>query len=152
PQEGLKAQDAFYDAARAWPLAMAVAFPRFHDIYEQAGVHTSWGRIPDDDGRTFATSLERALRSGLPLVQVSTWNDWGEGTQIEPSVEFGTRDLEVVQRLRRQRLEREFAVTAEDLRLPYRLFRLRKARHSASGAGRQLDVIAWLLARRSTQA
>ena len=74
------AQDEFYKKASEWPVGMAVAYPRFHDIYEQAKVHPSWGKIDDDDGKTFAVTLEKALRSGLPLVQISTWNDWGEGT------------------------------------------------------------------------
>ena len=104
----MKAQDAFYKEAKRWPAGMAVAFPRFHDIYEQAKVHKSWGTIDDNGGKTFAATLETALKSGLPLVQISTWNDWGEGTVIEPSVEFGYRDLEVVQRLRRQFIEPEF--------------------------------------------
>ena len=34
---------------RNWPAAMAVAFPRFHDIYEQAKVHKSWGTIDDNE-------------------------------------------------------------------------------------------------------
>jgi hypothetical protein len=150
PQVGLKAQDAFYREARAWPTAMAVAFPRFHDIYKEARIHESWGRIADDAGKTFETTLERALRSGLPMVQVSTWNDWGEGTVIEPSAEFGYRDLEVVQRLRKRHLEPDFSATADDLRLPHRLFKLRKAETGRVAAARELDRIAGLLADRST--
>ena len=38
---------------------MAVAFPRFHDIYKEAKVHESWGRIDDDAGKTFEATLER---------------------------------------------------------------------------------------------
>ena len=106
---------------------MAVAYPRFHDIYEQAKVHPSWGTIDDDGGKTFAATLRKALQSGLPLVQISTWNDWGEGTMIEPSTEFGYRDLEVVQRLRRQFIDPGFVGEPEDLRLPHRLYTLRKA-------------------------
>jgi len=26
------------------------------------------------------------------MVQIATWNDWGEGTGIEPTAEFGYRD------------------------------------------------------------
>ena len=129
PQVGPSAQDEFYKKAAFWPVAMAVAFPRFHDIYEQAKVHKSWGKIDDDHGNTFAVTLEKALRSGLPLIQISTWNDWGEGTVIEPSLEFGYRDLEVVQRLRRQFIEPGFAAKPEDLRLPLALYKLRKAAH-----------------------
>jgi hypothetical protein len=150
PQVGLKAQDAFYREALAWPTAMAVAFPRFHDIYKEARVHESWGRIDDDAGKTFEATLDRALRSGLPMVQISTWNDWGEGTVIEPSAEFGYRDLEVVQRLRRRHVEPGFSATADDLRLPHRLYKLRKAAASRTTATRELDRIAGLLANRST--
>ena len=66
PRVGLAAQDEFYKKAAEWPVGMAVAYPRFHDIYEQAKVHPSWGKIDDDDGKTFAVTLEKALRSGLP--------------------------------------------------------------------------------------
>jgi hypothetical protein len=30
------------------------------------------------------------------IIQIATWNDWGEGTVVEPSREFGYRDLELV--------------------------------------------------------
>ena len=84
------------------------------------------------------------------MVQISTWNDWGEGTVIEPSAEFGYRDLEVVQRLRRRHVEPAFAATSDDLRLAHRLFKLRKAAGGRNPATRELDEIARLLADRST--
>ena len=121
---------------------MAVAYPRFHDIYEQAKVHPSWGNIADDEGKTFAMTLTKALKSGLPVVQISTWNDWGEGTIIEPSTEFGYRDLEVVQHARRQFIDPGFAGKAEDLRLPHRLYTLRKAVKGQSILAGELDRIA----------
>ncbi len=152
PKVGLKAQDAFYEEAKRWPVGMAVAFPRFHDIYEQAQLHKSWGAIDDNVGKTFASSLENALKSGLPLVQISTWNDWGEGTVIEPSIEFGYRDLTVIQRLRRQYIEPGFAGDPEDLRLPHRLYKLRKIAKTRSIPPRDLDEIARLLINRSTKA
>ena len=133
---------------RRWPWH----FPRFHDIYEQAKVHKSWGTIDDNDGKTFASTLETALKSGLPLVQISTWNDWGEGTVIEPSIEFGYRDLEVVQRLRRQFIEREFPCQPADLRLPLRLYKLRKQARKRGIPGAELDEAAALLAKRAAGA
>ena len=110
---------------------MPVAFPRFHDIYREAKVHESWGRIDDQGGKTFEDTLDRALRSKSPMVQIATWNDWGEGTIIEPSLEFGYRDLEVIQRLRRQHVEPGFSPRADDLHLPLRLYELRKAAGTA---------------------
>jgi len=152
PQAGLKAQEKFYKEAALWPVGMAVAFPRFHDIYEQAGVHKSWGRIDDGNGKTFTATLEKGLRSGLPLVQICTWNDWGEGTMIEPSIEFGYRDLEVIQRLRRQLVEPGFAGAPEDLRLVLRLYKLRKDTKKGSSGARDLDEVARLLIDRSSKA
>lgn len=147
PKEGLKPLDAFEERAKRWPIALPVAFPRFHDIYEQARVQPSYGRIDDDGGKVFETTLDRALRGRAPLVQIATWNDWGEGTVIEPSAEFGYRDLETVQRLRKAQVEPGFPSSAGDLRLPLRLYRLRKA---ANPPARELDRIAKLLAERSS--
>jgi len=61
-----------------------------------------------------------------PLVQLVTWNDYGEGTMIEPTHEFGYTFLEVIQRARRDELGEAFRFTADDLRLPARLYALRK--------------------------
>jgi len=152
PRIGQIAHDEFNKRATQWPVGMAVAYPRFHDIYEEAKVHPSWGKIDDDHGKTFVDTLERALRSGLPLVQISTWNDWGEGTMIEPSVEFGYRDLEVVQRLRRELIDPKFAGNAEDLRLPLRLYQARKSAKVSVTSARDLDQVAQLLGNRSIAA
>jgi hypothetical protein len=146
PQDGLSSLDRFYKLASGWPVAMPVAFPRFHDIYQEARVHASWGSIPDDAGRTFTTTLDRALKSGAPFVQIATWNDWGEGTMVEPSVESGYRDLETVQRLRRATGHTAFSVTPEDLRLPYRVLVLRRRQEGRPQLKTELDTVADLLA------
>ena len=117
PQRGLAQVEAFATARKGWPVSMPVAFPRFHDIYAQGKAQPSYGRIDDDNGRTFATTLERALRSGAPMVQIATWNDWGEGTGIEPTHEFGFRDLETIQQLRRAIIDPHFVVRPDALRI-----------------------------------
>ena len=94
-----EAWTAFLDAVYADDRTLvATAFPGFNDIYFQAGVHESYGSIDDDDGRTFSTSLARALASGKPFVQIATWNDFGEGTMIEPTRARGYRSLEALPR------------------------------------------------------
>jgi hypothetical protein len=116
---------SFYDRAKRWPAAIPVAYPRFEDIYKAAGVGPGYGEIRDQDGATFKSSLSLAEGSKAPFVQIATWNDWGEGTQIEPSVEFGYRDLELLQRQRRQS-DPAFPYRPADLRLPAELYKLRK--------------------------
>lgn len=116
-------RERFYAARKEVPNSIPVAYPRFHDIYKTAGVQDSFDIVEDLEGKTYETSLTEALTSGAKFVQIATWNDWGEGTQIEPSEEFGYRDLETTQRLRKSRY------VPADLRLPVRLYLLQK-RHA----------------------
>jgi hypothetical protein len=77
---------------------VAVAFPGYRDFYAQAGAGKSYGSVEYRDGRTFADSFDQAMRSGAPIVQIATWNDYGEGTGVEPTLERGLRDLELIRR------------------------------------------------------
>ena len=139
--------DTYYAGVKgAGHVSMPVAFPRFHDIYKEAKVQESYGSVPDDGGRTLIRTLERALKSGAPLVQIATWNDWGEGTVIEPSKEFGYRDLEAVQRLRRTLVDPGSAAHPGDLRLPERLWLLRARQARQPAIKGDLDRVARLLA------
>ncbi len=142
--------DRFEAQARTMPLAIPVAFPRFHDIYQQARVGPSYGSIADDDGKTWEATLARALQGETPVVQIATWNDWGEGTGIEPTEEFGYRDLESLQRGRRAFIEPAFAFDRDDLRLPHRLLQLRRQQPVAHEQP-ELDRIAGLIAQGKTR-
>ena len=142
--QSVRELDRFYAAAPAWPLSIPAAWPRFHDIYGQAGVQPSYGIIDDRDGRTYAETLDRALKSEAAVIQLVTWNDWGEGTQIEPSVEAGYRDLETTQRKRRA-LDPAFLYTAQDLRLPLALYALQKRAGDDPARRAKLDTISRLL-------
>jgi hypothetical protein len=133
PREGLAAIDRFERESRHWSVRVPVAFPRFADVYEQAGVHGSYGAIPDDDGRTFRTTLARAFALRPAVIQIATWNDWGEGTQIEPSLEFGSRDLETLQEARR-RVDAAFPFRAADLPLASRILAARRGPEGADRA------------------
>lgn len=144
-EAALKEQNAFYTRSKEWPESIPAAFPRFHDIYEQAGVHKSWGRIEDQNGKTYVATLEQAIRSQSPVIQIATWNDWGEGTIVEPSVEFGYRDLKATQRLRRQYIEPRFPHNPEDLELPVRLYRLRKTHKKDAKKSAVLETVSRLL-------
>lgn len=102
---------------------VAVAFPAFHDVYAEAGLHASYGSIAERDGGTLAESLDAALATPALLVQIATWNDHGEGTAIEPTHDRGSARLLRVAR----RLRGAAAPSAADLALPQRLLSLRRA-------------------------
>ncbi len=126
PSQGLKFNEGFAERSKGWPVRIPVAFPRFVDWYEEGG-QTGYPDLADDSGATYRKTLDWAIKTGGPAIQVATWNDWQEGTQIEPSVEFGMRDLIETQRARK-RIDPRFPYKAADLDVPLRLYRLRKSR------------------------
>lgn len=116
----------FQNNGAAWPAFISSAFPRFKDIYQQAGLGYTYGTLDDASGQTFRSLLTRAMTNNAAMIQLVTWNDYGEGTVIEPTAEFGFRDLAVVQDYRRQYFEPGFTYTTNELALPLRLFNLRR--------------------------
>jgi hypothetical protein len=125
---------AAFDASGAsWPAYVSTAFPRFHDIYAQAGVSPSYGYLDDQSGTTLRESLSRAMTNSSAVVQIATWNDFGEGTVIEPTLagtepttEYGYTDLGIIQDLRRQYLDATFPYHTNDLAVALRLYNLRE--------------------------
>ncbi len=134
--------ERFYrNAQRGEPaLIVGSAFPQFHDIYSEAGVRSSYGYLDAQDGETFRHTMQWALDSQADIIQLVTWNDYGEGTIIEPTEETGYQYLEMMQETRRS-LDADFSYTADDLRLPLQLFNLRKAHADDADIKAQLDAI-----------
>jgi hypothetical protein len=116
----------FQQTAAGWPNFVSSAFPRFHDIYAQAGVGASYGQLDDANGSTLTSTLSRAMTNNSAIVQLVTWNDFGEGTIIEPTLDYGYRDLGIVQDLRRQYLDANFSYHTNDLAMALRFYNLRK--------------------------
>jgi hypothetical protein len=117
---------------------VAGAFPGFNDIYKEAGVGPGYGFLDAREGETFRYTLQMALNQHPDAVQLITWNDYGEGTNIEPTEEYGYRYLEMVQEARRSGDE-SFSFTIDDLRLPLELFQLRKQHTGDADANARLD-------------
>lgn len=118
--------DSFEQKAASWPAYISSAFPRFQDIYAQAGVGASYGYLDDGNGATLSNTLRQALTNNSAFVHLVTWNDFGEGTMVEPTVDYGYRDLGTVQNLRRQYLDPDFSYTTNDLTIAFRFYSLRK--------------------------
>jgi hypothetical protein len=130
---------SFYAKAQAWDYRMAGAFPGFRDIYREAGAGVTRGYLNDRDGETFQATLQRALESDPEVIQLVTWNDYGEGTSIEPTTEFGDRYLVMLQEFRRAHIEPGFRFEADDLSLPLRLYTLRREHKGEAETQARLD-------------
>lgn len=128
----------FYRNARRSEIVVGGAWPQFHDIYEEAGERSSYGYIDARGGDTLRETLAMAIEANAAIIQLTTWNDYGEGTIIEPTEETGYLFTEIVQETRAS-LDADFAGTPEDLPLPLRIFELRKAHAGDAAINAALD-------------
>jgi hypothetical protein len=55
------------------------------------------------------------MTNASAFVQIVTWNDYGEDIIVEPTREYGFRDLGIIQDYRRKYLDPRFAYRAIDL-------------------------------------
>jgi hypothetical protein len=129
----------FEEKAAPWSAYISSAFPRFHDVYQQAGVRPTYGTLDDNHGMTFQSTLQRAMTNASCLVQVATWNDYGEGTIIEPTREYMLRDLGVLQDFRRLYLSPGFSNTTNDFATALRLYHDRRKYAGDAMANAALD-------------
>ncbi len=75
------------------------AWPGFHDFYKEGGAGTGYFYIDHSNGQVWRNLLQKALdnKQHIKFLQLITWNDFGEGTIIEPTREFGYSYLEELQ-------------------------------------------------------
>lgn len=125
----------YQNRATTLGVAGGCAYPGFDSFYAQGG----WGGptwvIPHNNGQTLTQTLALATQyqSRLKFVQLATFNDFGEGTMLEPTREFGFSALEKIQAFT------GVPYTAAELQLIYRLYNLRKFHAGNAGAQGTLD-------------
>lgn len=113
--------DTKYAAKEQFDVFIGGAYPGFNDYYKEGG----WGegfdwQIDYNDGLTFKNNLDKAKVAGVDHLQLITWNDFGEGTMIEPTMEFSYTMLEMVQDFT------GVTYTKSDLGLIFNMYNLRK--------------------------
>ncbi|MGO4919817.1 glycoside hydrolase family 71/99-like protein [Maribacter spongiicola] len=99
------------------------AYPGFNDFYYEGGWRTNTNDdwiIAHNGTQVLNETLSLNASSPVEFIQLITWNDFGEGTMIEPTDEFGFSYLEEIQSYT------GVDYTYDDLQLPYRLYLLRK--------------------------
>jgi glycoprotein endo-alpha-1,2-mannosidase len=73
------------------------AFPRYDDYYVEGGWGQSYGHIDANGTQTLSNTLQKAVDNGIKHIQLVTWNDFGEGTVIEPTQEDQFTFLKAIQ-------------------------------------------------------
>jgi len=108
------------------PFIFGSATPAFNDTPVWgwgAGPHIA----PDYKGKRFISTWDLSVENNVELVQLVTWNDWNEGTQIEPSDTYGFRYLELNKKYAAKYKGYDDKVSDAVLRIPLKLYQLRKS-------------------------
>jgi len=100
--------------------SFAGAYPGFMDFYQQGGWGNTLFIINHNGTATLQNSLNLAKSSGSAYLQLITWNDYGEGTMIEPTLDFNFTFLQTIQQYT------GVAYTVTELQLIYSGYTLRK--------------------------
>ncbi len=58
--------------------------------------------VDREGGRTYVRQWERAIKSGADIVLITSFNEWIEGTHVEPSKRYGFRYLQLTRRMARK--------------------------------------------------
>ena len=94
---GETVNDNFYLHCSQYSICVGGAMPGFHDYYKEGGWGNGYTYYDDLGGELFDQTLQRSSNFQIDLLQVITWNDYGEGTIVEPTREFGYSRLEQIQ-------------------------------------------------------
>lgn len=87
-----------YTKAAKFEFYIGGAMPGFNDFYAEGGAGTGYTSYDSEGGALFQRQLDAAKSANLEWLQISTWNDYGEGTNIEPTVEYGYQYLTALQK------------------------------------------------------
>lgn len=125
----------YYAQASSFATSIGVVYPGFNSFYAAGGASGPTWTIPYNGTGTFGSLVDKALQSSVPIVQFATWNDYGEGTMIEPTQEFGYGFLTTMQ----QKLGVPYGQS--ELQLIYQLYQARKTYAGNASAQSQLNQV-----------
>ncbi|MDG1570834.1 glycoside hydrolase family 71/99-like protein [Robiginitalea sp. M366] len=97
-EDNLGAHEYYYANLPQHGVTVGSAYPGFRSYYSRGG--WDWGSnafVITPSVANLHESLQYTHHAASDFVQLITWNDFGEGTMIEPSREFGFTLLETVQ-------------------------------------------------------
>ena len=102
-------------------LNVGGAMPGFWDYYKEGEGSNGYTTYDSENGALFQRQLDAAKAASLKYLQISTWNDYGEGTTIEPTLEYGYKYLVMLQKFT------GVSYQQSDLELIYRWYEARVA-------------------------
>lgn len=122
-KDHLLAHEYYYDTYQADnKITVGSSYPGFKSFHTEGGWSdgvNDWV-IDFDQGHTFVETLNYTHHELSDFIQIITWNDFGEGTMIEPTQEFGFTYLQILQQYT------GVPFTPKDLQIALDLYNTRK--------------------------
>ncbi|MBR4874078.1 MAG: DNRLRE domain-containing protein, partial [Clostridia bacterium] len=84
---------------------------------------------PGENGELYEYKWQAAVENGFPMVVIPTWDDWGEASTIEPSLQYGVEYLEITRKYAAQ--YKEIEANTASLELPGWIYKIRKTTKDA---------------------
>jgi len=95
--------------------------------FDNLGVN-GWGKelikCDRENGQTYEWRWQQAIANPFSLVLIPTWDDWGENTTIEPTVEYGNQYLEITRKYAAK--YKGVAPSEGNLSVPEWIYKIRK--------------------------
>ncbi|MCB4798646.1 glycoside hydrolase family 71/99-like protein [Neotamlana laminarinivorans] len=114
----LAAQDYFYNTyANTNEINIGSTYPGFKSYYAEGGWSdgiNNW-ELPENNGLTFIETLNNSSLKSADFIQLITWNDFGEGTMLEPTAQFGYKYLTMLQEYTGSKFDENDLATATKL-------------------------------------
>lgn len=128
-------EEFYRDKANQLNTFMGIAYPGFKDFYEEGNSGSGFFTIEHNNTNTLNQTLQlnNQYESNIDVLQLATWNDFGEGTMFEPTFEFGFSFLTTLQTY----LGVSYGL--EELQQIHRLYTLRKKYLSSTTINLELD-------------
>lgn len=112
----------------------------FREFYEEGGWQaTNQSRLFNRNGALLRETLNNAKNTNSDFIQLITWNDWGEGTAIEPSLEYEYQQLEIIQDFL------GIPLNPDSLALTVELYQKRKEHQNKVLENKKLDQVFYYL-------
>lgn len=83
-----------------------------------------------DNAELYKYKWQSAVSNDAEMVVIPTWDDWGESTTIEPTLEYGTEYLEVTQKYAAE--YKGIEAHSASLELPAWIYKIRKTTDSSA--------------------
>jgi hypothetical protein len=123
--------DAFLVGFGATRYKVFTVFSGFADVYN--GINSTgnrfYGEIDYENGEVWKSVWKKVMARDPHVVQIATWNDYGEGTIIEPTLDWGSRttgrgysELLEIQKWVKEK-NPAFPHTPQDLRRPLEVYK-----------------------------